>query len=426
MFVDGWNEWNTVRYGDYGSYKTAFVDLCDEEGSRDFEPSRSYLKDDYYNLLTDFVRKYKGVRPAPLASAPVTIDINSDAAQWDSVAPEFIADGGSYERDNDGGAKDLATDRVLHYTTKVYNAFSRAKVARDGSNYYFYVKTENDIVKGTPGWMNLFINSDRNPATGWNGYDICVNRLGEGVIASFNGTTWESVGTVAISVSGNVLQMAIPKSFFGDIADIEFKWTDGFVTDDYLDFYTEGSVAPLGRFNYLYTEVAQKALTANERAALKNTTIVKAGSNKMIIDGGKVGVYEKDTRVTAFEMNGTVYVPYMTYEDILGYGYAKVEYDAEQDILHMSRHDLSEDLSAITNKEWTYTFVGSLEVRKNGRVGTLSAPVIAANGILYVPLTYVAETFGWQYQNLGGGIYAIGRTGLDASLINSIANAYLN
>ena len=49
-------------------------------------------------------------------------------------------------------------------------------------------KTEKDIKKGTENWMNLFINIDRNKATGWEGYDFAVNVGGEGVISSY--TRW--------------------------------------------------------------------------------------------------------------------------------------------------------------------------------------------------------------------------------------------
>lgn len=48
------------------------------------------------------------------------------------------------------------TKKKIHYTTNVNNSISRAKVSRDSENFYFYVKTVNDIKEGTPGWMNLY------------------------------------------------------------------------------------------------------------------------------------------------------------------------------------------------------------------------------------------------------------------------------
>ena len=422
MFVDGWNEWNTVKYTEYSGYKNAFVDLCDEEGSRDFEPSRSYIKDDYFNLLVDFTRKYKGVRPAPVASAEKTIDIEGDAKVWSDVAPEFLNYNGEYGRD-EIGFLDKETGKSLHYTSTTYNSVVKSKVARDKDNFYFYAETAEDLVE-SPAWMHLYINADRNIATGWIGYDYAVNVNGKGVVSKYENGTWINIGTAALKESGKVLQLSFARSLIGEtgIVDIEFKWTDNFTGTDYLDFYDKASVAPAGKFNYLYTEIQQTALTSDERKALSKTTIVKTGSNKMIIDGGKVGVFEADTRITPFEANGTVYVPFMTYEDILGYGYAKVEYDSEDNILYMARHDLSEDKREITNYQWTYNEIGTLAARINGREVSLSKPVMVVDGLIYVPLTYVSDTFGWNIKSFGNGVYALSRNAIDDNLILSVVS----
>ena len=270
--------------------------------------------------------------------------------------------------------------------------------------------------------MNLYINIDRNPKTGWNGYDYAVNKNGSGVISEYNGSGWNDLGNVSYTIYGNVLQLAIPRNIIGEngTVDLEFKWTDGITSDDYLDFYSEGSCAPMGKFNYLYTEIEQTALTESERKALDNTTIAKAGSSKMIIDGGKVGVYEKDTRITPIEMNGTLYIPSETYEDNLDYGNAKAEYDAESNIFYLARHDMSEDYSKITNYQWTYSVIGSPEARINGELRSLSTPVTVIDGIIYVPMTYVAETFGWHYQSLGAGAYVLSKNPIDVSLVQSV------
>ncbi|MDO5478429.1 MAG: stalk domain-containing protein [Clostridia bacterium] len=423
VMIDGWNEWTTPKYSEYKGHKVAFVDLFDEENSRDFEPTRNYIKDDYYNLLCDFIRKYKGVRPAPVASAPVTIDIAGDASAWANVAPEYINYTGQYERDA-YGFKDTATNQNIHYTTKVNNAVISSKVARDDNNFYFYAKTVKNIKTDNEGWMNLYINADRNYATGWEGYDYAVNKLGAGTVAKYENGAWSAVGNAEYKVSGNVLQMALPKALIGEtgVVEFEFKWTDSVTSDDLLDFYSEGSVAPTGRFNYLYTEIEQTALTEAERKALSGTTIVKSGASKMIVSGGKMPVFEADTRVTAFESNGTLYVPFKTYEEILGYGLSKVEYDSEQNIVHLSRHDLSEDYKEITNKEWTYNVIGSLEARNNGRVKTLSAPVVVTENGIFVPVSYLSEVFGWNVSNLGNGLYAVSKNAIDASLAESVAS----
>lgn len=428
VFVDGWNEWQTPCYKSYGKHDgTVFVDLFDEENSRDFEPSRSYMKDDYYNLLVDFVRKYKGVRPAPVASEAVTIDINGAASQWDNVGPMFYNDYDNYTRDYTGGT-DFYTGEALHYTTTVNNSISRAKVARDNENFYFYVQTVDDIKKGD-GFMNLYINTDRNIATGWIGYDYSVNVAGDGVIAkaSSNAWSWESIGEVSYTVSGNVLQMTIPRSLIGenDVADFEFKWTDSIRCDgDYLDFYSEGSSAPIGKFNYLYTEIEQTALTEEERAALPDVSVLKASGAKAVIDGGKMYVYEKDTSVAPFEMNSTLYVPLETFEEILDHGYSKVEYSAEDNAVYLGRFDLEANstgnIHTIVNNEWTYSVVGSYEARNNGELCALENTCVAANGIIYVPVTYVQDVFGWYVSSLGDGTYTVSRDPANISAVKAV------
>ncbi len=427
VFVDGWNEWNTPLYPIYGRYKVAFIDLFDEAGSRDFEPSRSYLKDDYYNMLVDFVRKYKGVRPAPVAGEAVTIDMNGTAAQWDSVTPEFYNNYADYERDA-LGYKDTATDERIRYTTKVNNAIIRAKAARDNDNLYFMAKTTKAIKEHNDGFMNLYINADRNAATGWNGYDFVIGKNGRGTIDKFENGAWTTIGTAEMKTDGDTMWLSVPRSLVGvtGTVDIEFKWTDSVVTDDYLDFYTEGSVAPTGKFNYLYTETEQVSLSAEERAALKGTSVFKAGSGKMVVSGGKMNVYEADTRVIPFEENGTLYVPADTWEELLGFGLSKVKYDSEDNVLYIARHDLDIELedtenrgAEITNYVWTYNVLGSAEVRVNGEAGYLSAPLTVKDGIVYVPLTYASEAFGWTYKNLGNGAYMISQDGASDAAVNA-------
>lgn len=405
VYIDGWNEWTTVRYATYGTYKAAFVDLFDEENSRDFEPSRSYIKDDYFNLLVDFSRKYKGVRPAPTASAPCTIDIAGDTAAWESVAPSYLTDNASIESERD----------------TQNNVIRSAKVARDSENFYFLVNTEKDVRDGK-GFLTLYLNTDRCAATGWNGYDYAIGRDGKGVVSAYDGT-WKTVGEAAYHMAGNAFTLSVSRALIGETgtADLEFKWTDGITGDDYLDFYSVGCTAPTGKFNYLYTEIAQVSLPADTRAALSYTTVAKAGATKLYVNGGKVDVCEKDNRKTALSIGGTLYLPAEVCEDILGYGVAKQEYDWELNAFHLSRHDLADDGSAITNAVWSYTILDSLEARVNGRPITLKHPVTAIDGTVYVPLTYMADVFGWQITASDDGVYVLSRGTASADAVAAAA-----
>lgn len=147
-----------------------------------------------------------------------TIDINSDVSGWDSVGPEFLNNSQNYERDADGMGKSReivgnAFER-WHYKTTVNNAIISAKATFDNNNIYFLVKTEEPIKTGNDNWMHLFINTDRNHTTGWEGYDYAVNVGGAGAVSSYNGDG-RSSATQKYAVSGNALQLEIPRSLIG-------------------------------------------------------------------------------------------------------------------------------------------------------------------------------------------------------------------
>ena len=415
-YIDGWNEWTAIRNKIYGNYENAFVDTFDDENSRDMEPTNGALKDDYYNLLVDFVRKYKGVRPVPVAGSEKTIDITGDVSAWDSVTPEFINDKAQSARNGIlVGGKEI--------TTTLNNAISRAKVSRDSENLYFYVKTEEAIKTGTNEFIHLYINTDRNRATGWEGYDFAFNRADKKLEKWENGT-WAAVSDISYTVKGNVLQAAIPRSLLGltDKINMEFKWVDGageIASGNILDVYRDGSSAPMGRFNYVYTEIPETTLSAEERKALSDTVILAPGKTKMIVDGAKVFVYEPDIRIAPIERNGTLYVPMDTIAEMM-YGESKLEYDSYRNLLYVKAFRLVD--REITDYRWTYTALGSNEVRINGVEGTLTAPAIAEGGMVYVPVTYLSDCFDWTI-TVDSGLYLLGR-GKTADVATAKSVAY--
>ena len=424
VLIDGWNEWQNGRHNGYSGFENAFVDTYSEEKSRDMEPSRGSLRDDYYMMMTDFIRKYKGVRPAPVASGAKTIDIAGDVSQWSGVGPEFLNFDQSYERDS-YGAIDPATNAKIHYTTTVDNAILSAKVSFDADNFYFLATTKEAVNENSNGFMNLYINTDRNRATGWEGYDFAVNVSGKGVISKAEGNAWvwTAVANAATKVNGNNYMVVIPRSVLSETAtvDLEFKWTDSVECNgDILRFYVDGSTAPYGRFNYLYTEIEQTSLSASERAALLGTSILKAGAENMIVSGAKMDIYEKDTRVRAFEMNGTLYVPSDVFEEIMGYGKAKVEYDPNYNVFFTHHITLTEDEQAIKEHNWTVSALNSLEVRVDGSVKTMSAPVIAKDNMVWAPLSLLADCYGWNVTNLGNGVYTVGENAPDMNTVNAV------
>ncbi|MBQ2941950.1 MAG: discoidin domain-containing protein [Clostridia bacterium] len=419
VIIDGWNEWTAGRNAEYSGFTNAFVDTYDEENSRDFEPSRGALRDDYYMLLVDFCRKYKGVRPAPLATAETVIDLAAGDEQWASVGPEFLNVVEGYERDHEGSINP-ETGEHFHYTTKISNLIKSAKVARDAEKLYFTAVCEKDIVKNDS-FMHLYIDADRNRATGWEGYDYSYNVLGIGTFAKYENGAWVALTGTEEAIKGKRITVSVPRALIGETGkvDLEFKWADNvFENGDLLLFYEHGSVAPNGRFNYLYTEIEQKSLDTTTRDNLYETTVLKENHNRMNVNGGEMYVYEPDTRITTVVENGMLYIPVIAAEEILGYGETKYEFYPEKNMLHLSSHGLEN--FEITDYVWSYTVLGTNEVRINGRAAALTNPVKVINGICYIPLSYFSDVFGWEVKG-ENGIWTVAHYGAYASAVAKAA-----
>jgi len=152
----------------------------------------------------------------------------------------------------------------LHYTDRSgRNDIVTCKVAVDARNVSFYAETRAPLTPHTDqNWMLLFIDADRNPGTGWFGYDYLVNRA----IVDARTTTvmryagksptgkWVEVARVPWRASSNRLEVRIPRSVLGLIGDAwtcDFKWADNpsGLTDP-IAFCTSGDTAPNRRFNY--------------------------------------------------------------------------------------------------------------------------------------------------------------------------------
>ena len=423
MMIDGWNEWDALRFEEYGRHRNAFVDLFDYENSRDFEPNRGPLKDDNFNMLIDLVRKYKGARKAPTASGMKTIDLSGDASQWESVGPKFVNAYQDYERDSTTYGKYKNINEKWHYTTKVVNSIKGAKATFDNDNIYFMVECEKDI-RDSKNFLTLYLNTDRNYSTGWEGYDYIVEK---GVVSKFADGAFEktNVATVNYAIKGNMMQLAIPRSVIAEtgVVDLELKWSDNVdVSKDYLNFYSDGSVAPYGKLNYLFTEIEQVALSDAERKALKDTStsVLKAGVAKIIACGAKRYTLESDIRITPVEMNGTLYVPEDAYNEIMEYGHSKTEYDSVNNKFYTYHYDLSADKKEIINNTFTCTVLGSYEVKVNGVRKSLSAPVVYENGRFLIPLSLISDCYGWEVKNLGNGVYTVSKQGAPETTVNSV------
>ena len=256
IFVTGFNEWIAGRWKEWNGTENAFPDQFSPEYSRDIEPSKGVLKDHYYYQLCENIRRFKGADAQPATDAEKTIDITAGTAQWEGVKPEYNHYTGGENRDSAGW---MGT----YYTNDTHrNDIAKAKVAYDSNNVYFYVETVDNLTPETDSaWMRLFIDTDTSGVSpNWEGFEYVINRNSPEngkvtVERSTGGFSFETVALADYSVSGNVLQIAVPRNVIGldgETVKFNFKWVDNVNSEDILDFYTDGDVAPGGRFTFVF------------------------------------------------------------------------------------------------------------------------------------------------------------------------------
>lgn len=254
IYVTGWNEWIAGRFKSHDSNPehSWFCDQASPEYSRDIEPSlTANLKDNYYMQLVNNIRRYKGIEANPTASASKTIRNFSD---WNDVYPGYKDYTGDTQTRNHAGTP---TEPAIIYTNNTgRNDFDVLKVARDMGNIYFYAKTIANVTSNSGNnWMRLYIDIDRNAATGWKGYDYRV--VGGNRLQYYRGGSWKNKQTLKYSVSGNQMMITVPRSYLNKLPEplnLEFKWSDNMQNNnDPLDWYVNGDVAPGGRFNFIYS-----------------------------------------------------------------------------------------------------------------------------------------------------------------------------
>lgn len=259
IFVTGWNEWIAGRHEEWQGTENAFPDQYCDEYSRDIEPSEGVLKDHYYYQLCANIRRFKGVSEPMKTTGGQTVDIYGSASQWDNVTNEYFHyTGSTKERDADGWVG-------LHYENNTMrNDFRSVKVTYDSENVYFRIETVDDITAYTDNaWMRLLLDTDMTGnSENWEGFEYIINRSNADestvtVERSTGGWNFTKTGEAAYTVSGNVMQLSIPRSALGldssDEVHFNFKLSDNMQNDgDIMDFYKNGDVAPGGRFMFAF------------------------------------------------------------------------------------------------------------------------------------------------------------------------------
>lgn len=257
IFITGWNEWIMGRFDVWQNQPNAFPDQFDQEHSRDIEPMRGGHGDSYYYQMVANIRRFKGMPEEDIKPhSKHKIRIGEGFDDWSKVAAYEAIKGNIIHRDSRGWGK-------YHYTDNSgRNDIIQTRVAHDAKNVYFYVECASAITSpADDAWMRLYIDTDRNWATGWEGYDYILNRTTPSSTAvlehSAEGWNWSKAGDVEFSVDGCRMEIAIPRKALqldgGKPFELEFKWVDNSQVDgDIYDFYISGDAAPFGRFNYLY------------------------------------------------------------------------------------------------------------------------------------------------------------------------------
>lgn len=280
VMVTQWNEWLAQRFTwdntktTYGGRPiqqgdTHFVDVFTAEFNRDIAPMKGGYTDNYYYQLVANIRKYKGMEAPQVTSPSKTIAIDGNFSEWAAVTPVFrdpVED--TKHRNFEGYDKS-----VRYMNTTGRNDIVESKVTFDKDKLYFYVKTNNALTSSSDSlWMLLFIDTDKNMSTGWEGYDFVVNHSVNSPektsIKTWNGTKWGNEQQLTMFVKGNEMELAIQRASVNlqnQIPDFYFKWADNpGELKDVTAFFLNGDAAPDRRFKYHFK-------AANEDTSIHKT-----------------------------------------------------------------------------------------------------------------------------------------------------------
>jgi len=269
VFITQWNEWiamrftrkeiNRPRYAGETDYdpEGVFVDVYNMEYNRDIEPMRGGYGDNYYYQMWQNIRRFKGVRPLPQASAPVPE--GWAAAAWEAVAPAYLDDAGdTFHRSQFGyGSVGVLTNSTGR------NDIRLCKVARDRQTLWFMSECAQPLSPPQgDGWMTLYVGAEADPSRpAWQGFHIKVQPEAGGrraqVFVRTAAQTWQAQASAPCSVDGRRVVVRLPRAALGlpqeGTLRLRFKWSDNARGDDPLAWWTEGDAAPNGRAAYRYT-----------------------------------------------------------------------------------------------------------------------------------------------------------------------------
>lgn len=261
LYLNDWNEWTAGKYnGDVmwlgRKNPFMFVDQYNAEFNRTIQPMKGGYTDNYYMQMAQNIRRYKGARPIPVNRHIHKMAVDGIFKDWEQVEVVY--------RDTRGDVfhRDAKGYGGLHYKdSSGRNDIMASKVAVGKNEIFFYVETADALTPCTdPDWMLLLIDSDGDSSTGWYGYDILINKditsSGKGNVLKYADGKWIKAGEYNFAVSGNKLELAVPKALLGvsgKTKTFDFKWADntGELVDP-ISLCLHGDTAPNRRFNYRF------------------------------------------------------------------------------------------------------------------------------------------------------------------------------
>lgn len=267
LYINDWNEWTAGKYQPAGG-KTFdfmrrkspyfFVDQYNAEFNRAIQPMKGGYTDNYYMQMAQNIRRYKGVRAIPELRGLSKIKVNGNFDDWKKVSVEYRDTRGDVFHRNHKGYGGL------HYTNNSgRNDIVTCKIAVDKKHIFFYAETNQPLTPSSGNnWMLLLIDADRDPATGWYGYDFLINKKikdGKTTIlmrydAAATGDHWKEVSELPYRYNGNALELCVPRSVLGlkgDGLSFDYHWADNPADlETPISLCVNGDSAPNRRFNY--------------------------------------------------------------------------------------------------------------------------------------------------------------------------------
>ena len=261
--VQTWNEWwaqkqNALMKPYHDVQRAVFVDTFNEAFSRDIEPVKGRLGDNYYLQLVQNIRKFKQKSVASAVKhEKQTVQIEKGLLAWKDIPGNYLdLEGEAIIRDYPS-----IDPKLFYKNNSARNDIVRLKFANDSENLYVMVETKQTITKwkdNDQNWMNLYISTGKN--SGWEGYDFIINRFPQkdGLTSvEFINTDGEFLrkGDVHYYLEDNRIFYSIPLKVIGvsENDQIEIKASDNLLKSlEVSEFYTNGDCVPVGRLNFAY------------------------------------------------------------------------------------------------------------------------------------------------------------------------------